>query len=146
MLLAQGRLDAALEVFEQVIEDPGLGHVGVAEVGFARDELDAALDHATAGVEACRLLAHDLPLAIALAMLARVRQARGDPEGAAKAIDEAARVVPAGDVTALVNPVPTERARLLLARGEVSEAARWAGVGGWDALDDLSTSGSASTW
>lgn len=138
VLLAQGRLDAALEVFEQVIEDPGLGHVGVAEVGFARDELDAALDHATAGVEACRLLAHDLPLAIALAMLARVRQARGDPEGAAKAIDEAARVVPAGDVTALVNPVPTERARLLLARGEVSEAARWAGVGGWDALDDLS--------
>ncbi|HET7516316.1 MAG TPA: hypothetical protein VFN05_01210 [Actinomycetes bacterium] len=144
VLLAQGRLDAALDVFEQVIEDPGL--VGVAEVRFARDELDAALDHATAGVEACRLLAHDLPLAIALAMLARVRQARGDPEGAAEAIDEAARVMPAGDVTGLVNPVPTERAASCSPTARSARPPAGPAPGGGTRLTTCATSGSASTW
>ena len=137
VLLAQGRLAAALQVFEQVADEPGLGHVGVAEVLHARDQLDAALDHATAGVDTCRQLAHDLPLAIALAMLARIRQARGDPDGAAEAIGEAARLESSADVTALLNPVPTEQARLLLARGETDEATRWAAARGWDMLDDL---------
>jgi LuxR family transcriptional regulator, maltose regulon positive regulatory protein len=137
VLVAQGRLAAALRVFEQVIDAPGLGHVGVAEVRYARDELDAALDHASAGVEACRRLAHDLPLAIGLATLARARQAAGDPDGALEAIEEAAGLVPATEVTALLNPVPTVEARLLLARGETDEAARRAAARGWDALDDL---------
>jgi len=146
VLAAQGRLAAALRVFEQVMDDRGLGHVGVAEVRYARDELDAALDHATAGVEACRRVAHDLPLAIGLAVLAWVRQAGGDPEGAMEAIEEAAALVPAADVTALLNPVPTVQARLLLARGETDEAAAGPPPAAGTPSATCATHGNASTW
>src|SRR5262249_16165440 len=39
-------------------------------------------------------------------------------------------------VTGLLNPVPAERARLLLAQGEVAAAARWAQERGLDADDE----------
>ena len=37
----------------------------------------------------------------------------------------------------LLNPVPTEQTRLLLDRGQTSEAARLVSARGWDRLDDL---------
>lgn len=138
VLLAQGRLSEALRTCQAVADHPGLGHVGIAEVHYARDELDIALHHATVGVDVCRQLAHDLPLGIALAVLARIRQARGDRAAAVDAIDEAASVVPGDDATSftsLLNPVPTTRAWLWLAGGEPVEAARMASARGWDDVD-----------
>ena len=44
----------------------------------------------------------------------------------------------AGQVVALLNPVPAWQARLLLARGEVDEAARWAEERGMEADDQPS--------
>ena len=63
------------------------------------------------------------PLAAGLATLAWIRQATGDPAGALDAIGEAMRAapIPAG----LLNPVPAQRARLLLAQGNLDAAARW---------------------
>ena len=56
--------------------------------------------------------------------LAWIRQASGDPAGALDASEEAgqASAGPAG----LLNPVPAQRARLLLAQGDLAGAARWA--------------------
>jgi LuxR family maltose regulon positive regulatory protein len=59
-----------------------------------------------------------------LATLAWIRQAEGNAAAALDAMVEAERVAPLG-VTTLLNPVPAQRARLLLAQGDVATAAEW---------------------
>jgi LuxR family maltose regulon positive regulatory protein len=103
----------------------GMLHVGTAEVLYERNELDRALPHATEGVALCRQLAHAQSLAMALATLAWIRNATGDPASARQAIAEAARAVPSPDIVSLHNPVPAARARLLLLQGELADAVRW---------------------
>jgi LuxR family maltose regulon positive regulatory protein len=132
---AQGRLDAAVGTYQQVLEmtappgrpalpAAGIAYVGLAEAAYQRGELDAALRHATEGIPLCRQLVYSQPLATGLAALAWIRQANGDPGGAREAIAEAGRVASAG-VTGLLNPVPAQRARLQLAQGDIAAAARW---------------------
>ena len=145
---AQGRLDAALDAYQQALEigtesgrplpAAGMPQVGMAEVLYERGDLDAALRHATDGVRLCRQLAYTQPLASGLATLARVRQARTDQVGALDAIDEAEQVAPGPGVAGLLNPVPAQRARLLLAQGDVAAAARWTQQCGLGADDELS--------
>jgi LuxR family maltose regulon positive regulatory protein len=102
----------------------GIAYVGLAEVAYQRGELDTALRDVTEGVAACRQFPYARPLATGLATLAWTRQADGDANGAVDAIEQAGRVAP-GPAAGLVNPVPAQRARLLLAQGEVAAAARW---------------------
>ncbi len=145
---AQGRLSTALASYRQWLElageagrqlpSMGMAHVGLAEVLYERDELTAARQHATKGVTLCRQLAFTLPLATGLGMLARILHAQGDPTGAREAISQAEQVEPSPQVVALFNPVPGWRARLLLARGEVAEAARWADQRGLSPNDEPS--------
>ena len=52
-----------------------MAHVGLAEVLYERNELAAALDHASQGVTLCRQLVFTAPLAAGLAILARIREA-----------------------------------------------------------------------
>ena len=136
---AQGHLDAALATYRQVLEEAGedsqaahlgLAHVGLAQVLYERNELDAALDHATRGVTLCRQLAFTPPLATGLALVARIRQAHGDTAGAVAAMGEAEQAGLSRGVIALLNPVPSQRARLLLAQGDVGAAAQWATTAG----------------
>ena len=80
---AQGNLDAALATYRQALEGAsessqpaylGLAHVGVAQILYERNELTAALDHATRGVTLCRQLAFTPPLTTGLGLVARIRQ------------------------------------------------------------------------
>jgi ATP/maltotriose-dependent transcriptional regulator MalT len=142
---AQGRLGAALATFQQGLEQAGLepphvgmAHVGLAEVLYERDQLDAAYTHATRAVALSRGLAFTQPLATGLGLLARIRQAQGDPAGALEAIGQAQRVGLSPQVVALLNPVPVWRVRLLLAGGEVAEVERWAEERGLGAKDEPS--------
>jgi LuxR family transcriptional regulator, maltose regulon positive regulatory protein len=146
---AQGRLGAALRTYQQALEvakEPGgatleltgIASVGVAEVLYERGELDSAARHALKGVALCRQFPYAPPLATGLAILAWIQQAQGDQAGALNAMREAERVKPSPAVVALLNPVPTVRARLALARGEVAEAARWIQVSGLAAEDEPS--------
>ena len=66
--------------------------------------------------------------------LAWIRQAAGDPAGALDAIGEAVRVAPGPP--GLFNPVPAQRARLLLAQGDLAAAAHWTKECGLDADDE----------
>lgn len=120
----------ALAMLDAASSEPmpaaGLQHVGLAEVLRQRDDLDAALRHATVGVELCRLIAGTEPAAFGLATLAWIRYVQGDREAALATMDEAVRAVVSAEVVALFNPAPAERARLLLALGEVNEVVRWA--------------------
>ena len=130
---AQGRLDAAALTCEQALDSlvtsgrlppaAGPGYVGLAESAYQRDELDSALRHATEGIGLCRQFVYTTPLANGLATLAMIRQATGDPAGALEAITEAGQASPGP--AGLLNPVPAQRARLLLAQGDLAAAARF---------------------
>jgi LuxR family transcriptional regulator, maltose regulon positive regulatory protein len=133
---AQGRLRAALHTYRDALEFAaevgrsattavGIVHVGLAEVLREQNELDAALEHATEGVEYCRQLANRIPLVSGLATLARICQARGDRAGALEAIEEARRVGLSPEMIDLFNPVAVQQARLLLIQGDAAEAALW---------------------
>jgi LuxR family maltose regulon positive regulatory protein len=143
---AQGNLDAALATYRQALDIAGevssqpphlgIAHVGLAEVLYERDELAAALDHATRGVTVCRQLAFTPPLAAGLAILARIRQAHGDAAAALAAMGEAGQAELSPQVVALLNPVPSQRARLLLAQGDVTAASQWAKAAGLSPEDE----------
>jgi LuxR family transcriptional regulator, maltose regulon positive regulatory protein len=134
---AQGRLDAAVQTYQQVLEitappgrpalpAAGVAFVGMAEVAYQRNDLDAALHHLTEGITLCQQVIYTPPLATGLAALAWIRQAQGDPAGALKAMADAERAGPGTAVTSLLNPVPAQRTRLLLAQGQVTATAEWA--------------------
>lgn len=136
ILRAQGRLHAALHTYQDGLDfaaQTGLTtvlssaeiHIGMAEVLYERNQIEQALWHITQGIPLSRQLSSTQSLATALATLARIRQAMRDPDGALETMEEAYRVMMPAEVVALLNPVPAERARLLLARGNVKEVARW---------------------
>jgi len=132
---AQADLDGALRAFEQALEIvtdaglplplAGLAYLGMADVLYERDDLDAAERHATDGIALCRQLAETPRLAAGLARLAWIRQARGDRAGALEAMTEAQQLAPGQVAARLVNPVPAQRAWLQLALGDVAAAADW---------------------
>ena len=141
---ARGRLDAAARTCRQALNSiaapggptpaAGPAHVGLAGVAYQRNELDTALRHATEGVALCRQFVYTASLAGGLITLAWLRQASGDPAGALAAIGEAWEAAPGP--AGLLNPVPVQRARLLLAQGDPAAAARWAHEAGFGADDE----------
>jgi LuxR family maltose regulon positive regulatory protein len=145
----QGRLDAALATYRQALEiaaapgrpalpAAGMAYVAMAEVAYQRGELATALEDVTKGIELCRRFVEAPALATGLVALAWIRQAQGDRAGALEAMDEAGWVGPSPDVTALLNSVPAQRARLLLAQGDIAAAARWTSQRGLDPEDEPS--------
>ncbi len=140
---AQGRLSAALRTHQRLLEAAatggapssiGMAHVGMAKVLYERDELSAAREHATVGIEHCRRLSYTPPLVDGLLTLARIRHAEGDPLAAAVAIDEAEEVMP--QAVELRNRMRAIGGRLGLADGHVAEAARWVRARGLTADDE----------
>ncbi|HLN68865.1 MAG TPA: LuxR C-terminal-related transcriptional regulator, partial [Streptosporangiaceae bacterium] len=144
---ARGRLDAAVGTYQQALEitaapgrpampAAGIAFVGMGEVAYQRNELEAAVRQISEGIERCRQLTYTQPLATGLAALAWIRQAQGDHAGALQTMSEAGRVAPGPAVAGLLNPVPAQRARLQLAQGEVAAAARWVEERGLGPDDD----------
>jgi LuxR family maltose regulon positive regulatory protein len=136
---AQGNVNAAVTTCRQALEVAGARgqaayagpvHVGLAQALYERNELTAALEHASQGVALCRQLAFTPALAAGLAVLARIRQARGDAAGARQAMKEAGQAGISSLVSPLLSPVPSQRARLLVAQGDVDAAAQWARAAG----------------
>ena len=130
---AQGRLGAAQRTYQRGLEvaagtgsppTVGMVHVGLAEVHYERDELAAATEHARVGIEQCRRLAYAPAIVAGYISLARIRQAGGDLLGALAAVDEAGLVMPHALVD-LRFPLAAVRARLVLAAGNLTEAADW---------------------
>jgi LuxR family maltose regulon positive regulatory protein len=142
---AEGNLDAAAATCRQALAETGESgqaattgpaHVGLAQVLYEQDELTAALDHATRGVALCRQLTFTQSMATGLAVVARIRHAQGDAAGALEAIGEAGQAGLSPQVAALLNPVPSQRARLLLAQGDIRAAAQWTAAAGLSPDDE----------
>src|SRR5262245_6926213 len=145
----RGRLGAAMRTYREglrfaseggrfLLLHAGEAHLGIAQVLYARNELDEALRHVTEGIELTRQAVEFRLPAFGLVALAWIRQAMGDADGALVAIDEACRLLPATEVVTMFSPAQTERAGLLLAQGRVEEAARWARQRGLTAVDRVS--------
>jgi LuxR family transcriptional regulator, maltose regulon positive regulatory protein len=143
---AQGRMDAAASTCRHMLavtREPGrppapaagAGYVGLAEIAYQRNDLQTALRQVTEGIALCRQFPYTPPLAAGLVTLAWIRQATGDTDDALAAMGEAAQVSPGPP--GLLNPVPAQRARLLLARGDVAAAAGWTEESGLTGDDDL---------
>ena len=120
----RGRLDAALQTYQQAREATagpgraplpaaGIGYVGLAEVARQRDELDAALDQVTEGIELCRQLAYVSPLAAGLVTLAGRHPGRPRGSGRGAGSDAGSRTDLAGASRA-AQSVLAQQARLLL--------------------------------
>ena len=142
---ALGRLDTAIQTYEQALRATavpgrppaptvGLVYVGLAEVAYQRNELDSALRYVTEGIALERQFLPGTSPAAGLVTLAWIRQATGDPAGALEAIGEAGHTSPT--TASVLNPVPAQRARLLLAQGDLAAAARWTHESGLHAGDE----------
>lgn len=131
---AQGRLGTAAEIYQEALDEAdrderalaasGLAHLGLAEVAYQRDELDVASEHVTAGLRLCRRFVFARWLPNGLTTLAWIQHTLGDTAAALATMDEAERLTDPATVH-LLNAVPAQHVRLLLARGDVDVAARW---------------------
>jgi LuxR family maltose regulon positive regulatory protein len=133
----QGRLDDAKRTYQWALDltspQPGAPplrgtadmHVGIAEVLLERDELRAASEHLAIGERLGEYNGLPQNPYRRRVIMARLREADGDLDGALGLLDEADRVY-AGDYNPNVRPVPAVRARLRIRRGELDSATAWA--------------------
>lgn len=146
--ITQGRLGEAQRTYEEALRLaaneagtvlPGTAdmHVGLSQIACERDDLETAAAHLARNLELGeRTGLPQNPYRWRVAM-ARLREAQGDPDAALDLLDQAQRVY-TGDFSPDVRPVPAIRARVLAARGDVSQALAWARAHGLSAGDDLS--------
>jgi tetratricopeptide (TPR) repeat protein len=129
--LERGELGAALRTFQEGLRfategsrfSPNLeceAHIEIAQVLYARNELDGALRHATEAVTLGRQVVESFLLA--LDALAWIHQAMGNAEAAVEAMNEAYGMLPDTAIARHIHPGEGWRARLLLALGRVGEA------------------------
>lgn len=110
-------------------------HIGLAEVHLERNELDAAADHLAAS--------HELGESMGLGQHAyrwrvvdaRLRAIDGDHNAALELLNEAEQRYDT-DFSPKVRPVTATAARVLIASGDLTGAARWADRAGVDPGDD----------
>ena len=146
--ITQGRLREALGTYEQalqlaatrdgtVLRGTADMYVGMSQIACERNDLPAATRHLLRAEE---LGEHTWlpqnPYRWRVVM-ARVREAEGDLDGARGLLEEAQRVY-TGDFSPNVRPIPALRARVLAAQGRVGDALAWARDQGLSADDDLS--------
>ncbi|MFI5260087.1 MAG: LuxR C-terminal-related transcriptional regulator [Candidatus Limnocylindrales bacterium] len=99
-------------------------HLGLGRILYEWDDLDAAWERGQKSLVLARQLQNtDRPMACGV-LLARIKLARGDPEEAARLLDEAERSVREPEHARELPNVAAARALVLLARGDVEGAAR----------------------
>ncbi|MFN8535443.1 MAG: LuxR C-terminal-related transcriptional regulator [Dehalococcoidia bacterium] len=145
--VAQGRLSDAKRIFERALETTGEPgglalrgtadmHVGLAEIHFKRGDLPAATEH----LKRSRELGEHAELAQNpyrwRVVMAHLRQAEGDIDGALALLDEAERRY-TGDFFPNVRPVAASRARIWVQQNRPDDALAWARERGLSAKDEL---------
>jgi LuxR family maltose regulon positive regulatory protein len=147
ILIAQGRLRAAMSTYERGLERArgaphvlrGVAdvHVGLSELFRERNDLDAAAAHLGTSRELGEHAGTPQNRYRWRVGMARVRQAEGDLAGALELLDQAERVH-MSDFAPYVRPVPAIRARLWTAQGDWGSALSWARARSLSVDDELS--------
>jgi ATP/maltotriose-dependent transcriptional regulator MalT len=146
----QGHLHQAAETYRQAIEraaedgkEPSpmvsWAWVGLGNLKFEWNDLDAAEHHVRQGAEFARRWGNADGLAWAWLHLGRLRHARADAGGAEAALVEAEQTVRRYEVAPWTSSeVAGYRGRLWLKQGNLGEAARWARERGLNVEDEFS--------
>ena len=108
----------------------GYAHVGLAELLYEWNDLDAARRHALEGIELCRQGWNRAMILNSYLALARIHQAQGDLAGTHEAIRKAEqltqdRIFP-GIVARMGAVLRTHLARIQIKQGNIQAASRWA--------------------
>ena len=134
---AQGQLGTALHTYRHALDltapAPGSAplrgtadmHTGLAGVLLERDDFAGAREELAASERLGRYNGLPQNEYRWRVVMARLREAEGDLDGALALLDDAERVYD-GDYAPNVQPVPAMRARLRVRRGELALAAVWA--------------------
>ena len=144
---ARGLLSAAGRIYGQALQLalehgnpalPGMAdlHLGLSDLCCERNDLEAATRHLQQSEQPGKHAdLRETPYRRCIAW-ARLRQARGDLEGAIDLLDEAERLHVPG-VVPDIHPIAAQKARMWIAQGRVSEAVDWVRQQGLSADDDL---------
>jgi LuxR family maltose regulon positive regulatory protein len=122
----QRALELAQDAAGQTLPIGGMAHTGLAELYRQWNDLETAEQHAQQGLV---LIADWAAVGVAEGevTLARIRQARGDFDGAERAFERAARAARAFSITEIDDlVVAANRTRLWIERGQLDRADRWA--------------------
>jgi LuxR family maltose regulon positive regulatory protein len=145
-----GRLHRAADLYRQSLRiaerrpfpAASLAHVGMGELLYEWNDLDGAMHHLTEGVELGERSGSTNIIFPSHALLARVKWAQGDLVGAVRIIQEDEHYVHSLNLSSRdLNRIVAYRARLRLAQGDASAAARLLGqrsIGVDDQVDHLS--------
>ena len=146
--IAQGRLREAMTTYERglqvatehappVLRGAADMHVGMSQLCYERNELDAAMQHLLTSRELGEHAGLPKNRYRWRVAMARIRAAEGDLGGALDLLNEAERLY-VSDFSPDVRPVPALRARVLVAQGRLGEALDWARERGLSVDDDVS--------
>jgi LuxR family maltose regulon positive regulatory protein len=145
--VAQGRLREAMRTYERAVDlatasgGPILRgmadmHVGMGDLFRERNDLVSARQHLQTGAE----LGEESALAQnryrSRVVMARIREAEGDLDGALDLLDDAERLY-VGDYFPNVRPIAALRARVWVALGRIGDALDWVRERGLSVDDDL---------
>lgn len=127
-----GQLHQAYETFPQGLrllqQLPIVGwiHLGMATILYEWGDLDAALDQLTAGMELSRFRENSGVLIEDYLLLARIKQAQGDGDGAVAALQEGLAVAQQHSAPVWTQRVRAAQAVLAVAQDRLPEAVLWA--------------------
>jgi LuxR family maltose regulon positive regulatory protein len=145
--IAQGRLREAMGTYERGLRiaaergEPMLRgaadmHVGMSQLESELNDLDAAARHLQRSEELGEFAGLPQNRYRWRVAMARIREARGDMDGALDLLDEAERLY-VGDFFPNVRPIAARKARVMIAQGRLDEVLSWARERGLPAHDDL---------
>jgi LuxR family maltose regulon positive regulatory protein len=98
----------------------------LAEIALEQNDLTTAEAYASESLELGRQGELANSLRVGYSILARVKLAQGDSEGALAAIEQADQIVRGAGVVHMIEEMAAYRARVWLAQGRLDEASQWA--------------------
>ncbi len=144
--MVQGCLHEAMTTYEQglqwatrearVLQGAADMHVGMSSLHYERNDLEAAVQCLLTSQSLCELAGLPQNPYRWRAAMARIRQARGDLDGALGLLEEAERVYD-GNFSPNVRPVATRKVRVWLLQGRLDESTRWTRERGLSVDDEL---------
>jgi len=134
--IIQGQLCQALQTCQQAMEMAvvdgtrtsvaGFAGLGLSKILYEQNDLPAAERYASESLDLLIQSGTTDSFGIGHALLARIRQARGDDDGALAAIQRAVRIAQGFDISRVSTLIGAHQARIWLAQGKLEMAARWA--------------------
>lgn len=134
--IIQGQLRQALQTCRQAMEMAvvdgtrtsvaGFAGLGLSKILYEQNDLPAAERYASESLDLLIQSGTTDSFGIGHALLARIRQARGDDDGALAAIQRAVQIAQGFDIARVSILIGAHQARIWLAQGKLELAARWA--------------------